>query len=32
MNVEGNRMLKFIFPFMETTHELLHLNKLSLVQ
>jgi hypothetical protein len=28
MNVEGNRMLKFIFPFMETTHELLDLDKL----
>jgi hypothetical protein len=30
--MEGGRKFKFLFYFMETTHELLHLNKLSLIQ
>jgi hypothetical protein len=32
MNMAGSWSLKFTFCFMETTHELLHLDKRSLVQ
>jgi hypothetical protein len=30
--MEGGRKFKFLFYFMETTHELLHLHKLCLIQ
>jgi hypothetical protein len=32
VNVEGGWKLKFVFCFMETTHEPLHLDKRSLAQ